>query len=273
MKKYPIPASMLKAVAYLCMLLDHLTGCLYKAHLINLGVSYDDNTLYIVGRAVGRLAFVLFAFMIAEGMSHTHSSIRYLTRLALFALISEVPFDLATSETAISWEKQNTFFTLFAGALSILIIQKSSSLVKNKAASVLLSLLPTLALAALCYKLKSDYGIWGVLFIVLMYITKERYPLMLISGAAALSPGYFLYRLFVNIDNSTSVTLSTFPAWFMKNQEVLCRNFYTEAYGIAALLLIYLYNEKKGNQLPKAFYYFFYPVHLLIIGIIRVSLF
>lgn len=273
MKKYPASVALLKAAAYLTMLIDHLTANLYAPYLAGLGVNCREDPLYITGRAIGRIAFVLFAFMIAEGMTYTGNTVAYLAKLAVFSLISEFPFDLASSGMLYNPKSQNVFFTLLAGALSILIIQKAPSLVKNKAFANILTLLSVIGLSLLCYFIKSDYGTWGVLFIVLMYITKDRYPLMLISGTAALSIGYFIYRLAVNTAASTSVTASTFIDWFMLNHRPLLRNLFSETYGILALLLIYFYSGKTGRRLPKAFYYFFYPLHLLIIGIIRITFF
>ena len=68
-------------------------------------------------------------------------------------------------------------------------------------------------------------------------------------------------------------TFFDFADWFMLNHRPLLRNLFSETYGILALLLIYFYSGKTGRRMPKAFYYFFYPLHLLIIGIIRITFF
>lgn len=68
-------------------------------------------------RAVGRLAFPIFAFLLVEGYRHTSDIRKYFIRLFLFALISEVPFDLASTGQVFDLQKQNIFFTLAAGLI------------------------------------------------------------------------------------------------------------------------------------------------------------
>ena len=75
----------LKLIAIITMAIDHVTA-----------VFIPNNTeVYLVGRLIGRLAFPIFAFLLVEGFFHTSNIKKYLTRLGIFALISELPFDLA----------------------------------------------------------------------------------------------------------------------------------------------------------------------------------
>lgn len=96
----------LKIIALASMLLDHLI----KSNLFGQGVlmqwGFDMATSYRmmeIIRPFGRLAFPIFAFMAAEGARLTHNIKKYLLRLIIFALISELPFDLALN----TWASQN----------------------------------------------------------------------------------------------------------------------------------------------------------------------
>ena len=90
MKKYAISSAFLKHVAYLSMLIDHffvVVFAAYRGWLEMQGNLTDTvNDIYDLGRHVGRIAFILFAFMASEGFRYTHSRKRYLLRLFSFAL-------------------------------------------------------------------------------------------------------------------------------------------------------------------------------------------
>ena len=76
----------LKYIALFSMFLDHI-GVIGKAFL--------SKNVYFLLRAVGRLSFPLFCFILAEGFFHTKNRKKYQQRLFIFALLSEIPYDLA----------------------------------------------------------------------------------------------------------------------------------------------------------------------------------
>ena len=108
-------------------------------------------------RWIGRLAMPVLCFFIGEGLRHTRSPRRYLLRLTWFALLSELPFDLAFYG-GIEWGHQNVYFTLALGLLALWAIQSRGM------EGWLLAL--TAALAA--ELLGCDYGMYGVLLILLL---------------------------------------------------------------------------------------------------------
>ena len=133
----------LKLLAMLAMTADHIGA-----------VFFPEIPLL---RWIGRLAMPLLCFFIGEGLRHTRSPRRYLLRLTGFALLSELPFDLAFYG-GIEWGHQNVYFTLALGLLALWAIQSRDM------EGWLLAL--TAALAA--ELLGCDYGMYGVLLILLL---------------------------------------------------------------------------------------------------------
>ena len=170
--------SALKWFAVLIMLVDHIGACLLEVFVLNYyGVSplagridnlYFWLSLDSVLRGIGRAAFPIFCFLLVEGAVHTRSPRKYLLRLASFALISEIPFDLALHNQPFYWGTQNVFFTLLAGLLVIQAFQRSP----GQEWRGMLALAVLGAAAELC---GTDYGAIGVAVIAVMYLLRERF--------------------------------------------------------------------------------------------------
>ena len=99
----PLNADWLKLFAITVMLIDHVGAFLIQT----------DDPVYRPLRIIGRLAFPIFCFLIAEGAYYTKSMPKYLGRLALFAVISTPPYNLVHGSAWYSSENINVFFTLF----------------------------------------------------------------------------------------------------------------------------------------------------------------
>lgn len=214
-------ASHLKILACIFMLISHMgqTGYVYFL---------GHPEYYYPFMLIGRLAFPIFCFFIVQGVILTSDLKKYLLRLLIFALVSEIPFDLAFS-FGIDYNKQNVFFTLFFGAFCVGIIDIISKKNYNLVFKFIINLSVLLLFMYLSFVLKTDYSYKGVLAIFLIYI--GRYS-----------------KLFTIL--------------------AILIGFYFEAYlyGVVylSIILIILYNGKKG-KMNKWFFYLFYPCHLLII--------
>lgn len=200
---------------------------------------------YSMGRAVGRIAFVLFAFMAAEGFKYTRSMKNYLLRLGVFALLSEIPFDLAFYGKAFYIDKQNVYFTLYFGVLALCLIKKFEGELFIQVNCVLLCCIAAAFL-------KTDYMFMGVLLIVAFYVCRRSFVYQFVVGSLAIYLGIVMVYIV--------------RYW---GRDISIRRYFelgkSELYGLSAFFFIYFYSGKKGRQLPKAFYYLFYPLHLLFL--------
>ncbi len=135
--KKGISGSTLKMIAIVTMVIDHIGAAVLARLLMVNGLGELDQTntdaimqwlsangalygTYTVMRMIGRVAFPIFCFLLVEGFLHTHDVKKYAMRLGLFALLSEIPFDLAFSSKILEFNYQNVFFTLFIGLLTMI---------------------------------------------------------------------------------------------------------------------------------------------------------
>ena len=119
-----ITADILKWIALVTMTLDHAAECVIRGFVASQGALLSQQGFQIIDAAytamrhLGRMAFPLFAFLLVEGFYRTRSRLKYIGRVFLTALVSEVPFDLMLYGKAVAWESQNTLFTLAIGLLA-----------------------------------------------------------------------------------------------------------------------------------------------------------
>lgn len=135
--KKGIPGSTLKIIAIIVMFIDHFAAIMLEPVIASCESMtpkfYTTYAIYCLMRLIGRLGFPIFCFLLVEGFSHTHSKLKYLRNLAIFALISEVPFDLGFMHSPWNMSYQNVFFTLLIGLLALVgidFIEKRESLNK-----------------------------------------------------------------------------------------------------------------------------------------------
>ncbi len=153
----------LKLIAAVAMIFDHIAmTLLVRSGQVSWLADIDFVRLdfcYRVFRALGRLSFPVFAFLLVEGMKHTSDERRYLTRLLVFALLSELPFDLAV-DGRLGLSHQNVFFTLALGAFMI-------ALMKRFGYEWQLVIVLCAAMAA--YVCHFDYNAYGILLLAVFW--------------------------------------------------------------------------------------------------------
>ena len=110
-----ISGSWLKIFAVFAMTIDHIAGRFIRGTSLDvtiLTIANHSISLYNLSRSIGRMAFVIFGFLLVEGFIHTHSKYKYGRNLLLFAIISEIPWDLSHGGS-LFYYRQNVLFTLF----------------------------------------------------------------------------------------------------------------------------------------------------------------
>lgn len=217
----------LKLIACVTMLVDHIGAVLVPA----MGL-----------RIVGRLAFPIYCFLLAEGMARTRDVRKYGIRLAIGAVLSEVPFDLLLFG-GLTWAHQSVMVTLLLGYLMTLWIRKADGA----------KLVPVIVCAVAAELLGTDYGAMGVAMIALFVLTRERadkLPLQIVGLAMICwmigGAGWQIGTVFVPV----------------------------QIFGVLAMVPIWLYKGGKAtvSRAVQWAFYLFYPVHLALLLIIaRIS--
>ncbi len=224
--KFSITGGTLKIIAIITMLIDHIGATGVWNIVVQTGSS-KWRTIYIAMRQTGRIAFPIFCFLLVEGFIHTRNRKKYLFRLGIFALLSEIPFDLAFSRKILSFSHQNVFFTLSIAFLCMMITDK---ILKKESFSrsykIVLAGLVCICGMLVAYLLKTDYAEKGIVSIMVLYYFRNDRPYQILAGICS-----FLWEI--------SASLAFIPIAF--------------------------YNGKRGRQL-KYFFYLFYPLHLLLLA-------
>lgn len=151
----------LKVLAIVTMMLDHIGAILLPQEMWL--------------RYVGRLAFPIFCFLLVEGFFHTRNVDKYIIRLGIFALVSEIPFNLAFGRSIFDLNYQNVFFTLFIGIVLMRVLAYENRWVVR--------IIEVLLAMWLANVLRTDYGGKGVLLISWFYFFREKKAVGLIGGA------------------------------------------------------------------------------------------
>lgn len=212
----------LKMIALITMTFDHIGAVLLPQ--------------YGFLRIIGRIAFPIYSFLIVEGLFYTKDIKKYILRLFIFALISELFFDMAFYGKYIYTGHQNVFFTLIIGLITVffsdIIRKKMYENDKNPKylfgfLLVIIFIVGTLTADLL----RTDYAFYGVFMIYCFYIFRFNFLSQVISI------GY------IN--------------GFMMGA--------TQSYALLAMPFIYLYNQKPGKYKIKWLFYIYYPFHLIVL--------
>ena len=238
-----ITGSTLKIIAMISMLIDHIGASIIENGVLpkvssdsvisgNVAALHTYNVWYgvdMVMRFIGRLAFPVFCFLLIEGFLHTRDWKKYTLRLLAFGFISEIPFDLAFHRRFFDFSYQNVFFTLLLG---VLVMAGMQYFEKKSELSIALNYsgqaVVVIVGMSAAFLMRTDYGAFGVFVIAGLYFLRKQEAWQTVFGCVA---------------------------------------FCWEFTAPLAFIPIRMYSGKRGMDLKYVFYAF-YPVHLLILGLL-----
>lgn len=201
---------------------------------------------------VGRLAFPIFAFLTVEGFFHTRNLKRYLLRMLIFALVSEIPFDLMYGGTVFYPFHQNVLWTFLIALLGIAAMERAKR--RSKVLYALTAVLVVLLGYVLGTLTMVDYFGAGVLTVFVFYFFRQRRWWCLLLQVAA------LYWINVELLGGQIYPITLAGVEF---------GLYQQSLALLSLIPIWLYRGKQGHH-SKVFQYTcyaFYPAHLLVLGL------
>lgn len=269
--KFIMSSFVIKLIAIVTMLCDH-SGDAILGHFSILNV-------------IGRIAFPLFCFQIVIGYKHTKNVKKYLSRLFIFGLISQIPFSLFTYSYLGRLDLLNVYFTLALGLLAVYILDTFPKKYKIIAIGLGIILMVIAELA------QTDYGWFGVCLIICIYLfyndknaTQKTEAIVISSGSNNIASDTISSKnvapqairqksenAITYFNNNILFTIVLFALILIKFSNYFSMGSYYTYLGLVQIIgtffpiiFMLLYNGKKGPSMKYAFYVF-YPVHLLIL--------
>ena len=261
----------LKMIALITMFIDHVAAVLIwrtyvASYRITASMQTSNNivdriivwvadnqdavySVYEIMRYIGRMAFPIYCFLLVEGFLHTRNVAKYAGRLVIFALISEIPFDLAIEGKWITFAYSNVFFTLALGLIAIWglsYVEKLYEFWQEKQWEEILGRILSLSAALILIVgigafaeivLHTDYGIGGIVAIAVIYLLRKQKTIAF--GASVLA-----------------LTVIT------GDIEILA---------LAMLYPVMKYDGSRGKNMKYVFYVF-YPAHLFALALICMAM-
>ncbi len=235
----------IKYLAMFTMLLNHISTVLI----------HNSPVIDYIFKNIGYFTAITMCYFLVEGYKYTRSRKKYGQRLFVFGLISQFPFALAFSTgTVISYVSFNMFFTLFLCFCLLNVLEKN-----KRGFARGLKIFGLLILSAFC-----DWPFLAVMFTLLFALAKDdeaKKKVAFIMSGISFAAFTYLTEIMIYADTKSAI-INTIGA--------------VAGMSLAAVTILFLYNGKrmeKHQNFSKCFFYLFYPVHLVVIGIIRVALF
>ena len=190
-------------------------------------------------RVVGRLAFPIFAFFIAQGMIYTRNRKRYILNMLILGVISQIPYMFLSARMY----DLNIMFTFVVASVAIVLIEEVGKK-QNIGCSILLGVLFVVTVV-LSYFGILNYGFLGVMLVLCFYFIKNK-------GWSFAVAGVILVLMAIRTCLRSSFSFENA----------------VQAWSVLSLVLLLFYNGGKGKANLKHMFYIFYPAHLVVILII-----
>jgi hypothetical protein len=238
-KKPGLTGTQIKTIAILAMLIDHIAWSFVHTYTV------PGQLMHVIGR----LTAPIMCYFIAQGYIHTRSFKKYLLRMGIFALIAHIPYVLESNER-ITFFPFSVMYTLTLGLVAIYAYDK----IKNK----VLRWLAIIVIGILA--MPGDWLFFGIAFCLIFYIYRDNFKKQCIGIICVGLSEVLLATIasaVVGRDIMTAVLQNLFQLSI-----------------IFSLPILYLYNGKRGGggKFSRWGFYIFYPLHLLIIALIKIFL-
>lgn len=233
----------LRVIALVSMFIDHLWKFDYFAYYSHKGV-FSAN--WEICYYIGRLAFPIFAFQIVQGYYHTKNLKKYYLRLFILALLTEIPFSMMINYKIIDLSYQNVVWALLCGLFTIHILDKIIKSDRDKFLKIILQIAVILVAYYFGNLVHFDYDGGGIL-IILTFFYAKLCPKKIFKPIIQILALSFVFIIIYN-----DYTLKALAP-------------------LMSLPILWAYNGKLGytSKIWRDFCYSFYPVHMVIIILIR----
>lgn len=308
-----ISGSTIKIIAVAAMLIDHIAAAVLMRQIMANGYMEAAGTgnlvsmmnwlmkngvlfyVYEAMRLIGRLGFPIFCFLLVEGFQRTRNVKKYALRLAAFALISEIPFDLAFKGKFFYLWYQNVYFTLLFGLLALCGIEYLRKHELSKAVRIMFTV--TGVFAPGVYLMEETYGMFkkdlkmllftGVLGALLAGVAlliyrkvrgRERTQRFCAELTVLMFCMCVAQALMTDYGGMGVLTIGVM--YFYRKKKVISMlagcivltvMSVSEITAFFTLIPVALYNGSRGLKM-KYFFYAFYPVHLALLYLVSVWL-
>ncbi len=224
----------LKFIAVFTMLVDHI-GKIFFPDIIILQI-------------VGRLAFPIFAFFIAEGFYFTRNKLKYFLTILLFAVIAQIPYNFL-------WHSLNILFTFLFSFLILFLWECSKKLEKiEKIILRGITLIVFFLLIGIALLVRADYGWYGILLPFVFYVLRNHLFWK------------FLFFVILTILIVVESICVNFPAISFVS--------FIQLFALFSILPLSFYNDSlKSNKKFKYLFYLFYPLHLVLLLVLKIVIF
>lgn len=212
-----LDAFTIKIIACVAMLADHI------------GLLFFPDVLFL--REFGRLAFPLFAFLLTEGVIKTSDTQKYIFRLMIFALISQIPYSFLQYISGGNISELNIFFLLALG------VGMLAAMRQVKKIWLQIPIIPAIAVVAEITNI--GYGAYGIMIILATYLVRQNF----------LWAGISLF-----VGGTAFVTL------------VIPELLWVQLFAMFSLPIMAMYSHKPGPKISRWFFYWFYPVHIAVLA-------
>ena len=243
-KKFRIElsATVLHIMAMVLMLADHLWGTIVPGN--------DWLT------CIGRIAFPIFAYLIVEGYFHTKNLKKYVLRLLLFAVISEIPFNLAMGSRVFYPIHQNVLWS-FLIAIGLIKMNEKAKGTHKIWKQILVGGVTILLATVLGLVTMVDYYHAGILTVLIFYFFRKRVWWNFLCQLIC------LWYVNTEVLGGLGYEISLFGESYFLHRQALA---------LLSLIPIWLYRGKQGfyNKKLQYAYYLFYPLHLLVLGLLKI---